>query len=272
MSHEIRTHVNSIIGINYLATKQQNPTEHLKSIGRAASHMQTVINDLVDINQIEQGNLPFKEETFYKSNDQLFSKGYLEQRTSYRTGTWQWFYSNGNKMRYINYSSGRIVGFLSTYNSNGHLMESYSYNKSRPGEMPFNYKFKKDNDGTLRIAKGKGPFNGAYVGNDKNIDSLSGNYKDHKATGLWKAYKNGVLIYVAVEDKTFVIYGDKGINDVVPDNFWDSTKDIMQSHFKDGNFKQGLIDGILKAGQQLEKHFPWIHGDINELPNDISKG
>ncbi|MEN8815534.1 MAG: energy transducer TonB [Nonlabens sp.] len=150
------------------------------------------------IKEIDDDAPLIKEETFYKSNDQLFSKGYLEQRTSYRTGTWQWFYSNGNKMRYINYSSGRIVGFLSTYNSNGHLMESYSYNKSRPGEMPFNYKFKKDNDGTLRIAKGKGPFNGAYVGNDKNIDSLSGNYKDHKATGLWKAYKNGVLIYEEV--------------------------------------------------------------------------
>lgn len=84
--------------------------------------------------------------------------------------------------------------------------------------------------------------------------------------------QNGVLIYVAVEDKTFVIYGDKGINDVVPVGFWDSTKDIMQSHFKEGNFKQGLIEGILKAGQELEAHFPWIHGDVNELPDDISKG
>lgn len=84
--------------------------------------------------------------------------------------------------------------------------------------------------------------------------------------------QNGVLIYVAVEDKHFVIYGDKGINDVVPKNFWDSTKDVIQSHFKAGNFKQGLVEGILKAGLELEKHFPWEHGDVNELPNQISKG
>ena len=84
--------------------------------------------------------------------------------------------------------------------------------------------------------------------------------------------QNGVLIYVAVEDRTFVIYGDKGINDVVPSGFWDSTKDVIQSHFKHGNFKQGLIEGVLKAGKQLESHFPWIHGDKNELPDDISKG
>ncbi|MCF8274621.1 MAG: TPM domain-containing protein [Flavobacteriaceae bacterium] len=84
--------------------------------------------------------------------------------------------------------------------------------------------------------------------------------------------QNGVLIYVAVKDKTFVIYGDKGINDVVPTNFWDSTKDIMQSYFKSGNFKQGLVEGILKAGEELEKHFPWQRDDINELTDEISKG
>ncbi|WP_040280798.1 TPM domain-containing protein [Psychroserpens damuponensis] len=84
--------------------------------------------------------------------------------------------------------------------------------------------------------------------------------------------QNGVLIYVAVDAKTFVIYGDKGINEVVPPNFWDSTKNVMQTHFKAHRFKQGLIEGILKAGKQLETHFPWMHGDINELPNEISKG
>lgn len=84
--------------------------------------------------------------------------------------------------------------------------------------------------------------------------------------------QNGVLIYVAVKDKTFVIYGDKGINDVVPNDFWDSTKDLIQSHFKSGRFKQGLVEGILMAGKALEKHFPWEKGDINELSNEISKG
>lgn len=84
--------------------------------------------------------------------------------------------------------------------------------------------------------------------------------------------KNGVLIYVAVADKTFVICGDQGINDIVANDFWDSTKDIMVAHFKNGNFKQGLIDGILKAGEELKKHFPWSENDTNELSNEISKG
>ena len=84
--------------------------------------------------------------------------------------------------------------------------------------------------------------------------------------------KNGVLIYLAVEDQNFVICGDKGINDVVPVDFWNSTKDAMATQFKSGNFKQGLIDGIIKAGEQLKKYFPYQDGDTNELSNEISKG
>ena len=84
--------------------------------------------------------------------------------------------------------------------------------------------------------------------------------------------QNGVLIYVAVDQKSFVIYGDKGINGVVDLNFWDSTRDVIASHFKDGEFTKGLIKGVQKAGQELSKHFPWIHGDFDELDNTISKG
>jgi len=84
--------------------------------------------------------------------------------------------------------------------------------------------------------------------------------------------RNGVLIYLAIDDKNFVIFGDQGINDVVAHDFWDSTRDIMLDHFKSGDFKQGLIEGVLKAGEQLETHFPWEDRDKNELPNRISKG
>lgn len=82
--------------------------------------------------------------------------------------------------------------------------------------------------------------------------------------------KNGVLIYVAIEDKKFAICGDTGINAVVPDNFWQSTRDVMQSHFKSQKFKTGLVEGINSAGIQLKKFFPWDTDDINELPDEIS--
>ncbi len=84
--------------------------------------------------------------------------------------------------------------------------------------------------------------------------------------------QNGVLIYLAVEDRHFVICGDKGINDVVQDDFWNCTRDIMVTEFKKGDFKQGLINGITRAGEQLQKYFPWQEGDTNELSNEISRG
>jgi uncharacterized membrane protein len=83
---------------------------------------------------------------------------------------------------------------------------------------------------------------------------------------------NGVLIYVAVEDRELVIMGDKGINDLVAPDFWESTKDAIISKFKNGEIALGLVDGILKAGQQLKKHFPYKKGDSNELPDEISIG
>ena len=84
--------------------------------------------------------------------------------------------------------------------------------------------------------------------------------------------ENGVLIYVAVNDKKFVVYGDKGIDKVTPDTFWETTRDIIQAQFKTGKYKEGIIGGILAAGNELEAHFPWKHDDLNELSNEVSKG
>jgi len=84
--------------------------------------------------------------------------------------------------------------------------------------------------------------------------------------------ENGVLIYIAVNDKKFAIYGDRGIDQVVPHNFWESTKNEIQEQFIEGDFKQGIINGILRAGEELNLHFPWNPNDTNELSDEISKG
>ena len=84
--------------------------------------------------------------------------------------------------------------------------------------------------------------------------------------------RNGVIIYVAVKSRKFAIYGDKGINDKVNDDFWNCTKDIMVNHFKTGNNVQALVEGIHNAGEQLKKYFPFEDDDTDELSNEISKG
>jgi uncharacterized membrane protein len=84
--------------------------------------------------------------------------------------------------------------------------------------------------------------------------------------------RNGVLFYVCVADKKFAIIGDEGIDKVVESDFWDCTKDIIISNFKEANFKNGLVEGILRAGERLKKYFPYQSDDVNELSNEISKG
>lgn len=82
--------------------------------------------------------------------------------------------------------------------------------------------------------------------------------------------QNGVLFYLAHTDRKFAILGDKGIDTKVPGNFWESTKDLLRSHFVAGDYAEGLRLGIERAGQQLKQYFPYASDDTNELADDIS--
>ncbi|WP_375579593.1 TPM domain-containing protein [Marivirga tractuosa] len=102
--------------------------------------------------------------------------------------------------------------------------------------------------------------------------------KDHAAY-IFKTLKmhktelrNGVLFYMAIKDHKFAILGDAGINNKVPENFWDDIKEHMLAHFKNGDLTAGLSEGIKMAGEQLAAHFPYKNDDENELPNEISFG
>lgn len=83
------------------------------------------------------------------------------------------------------------------------------------------------------------------------------------------AQHNGVLIYLAYEDHKFAIIGDRGIDRVVPDDFWETTQVAMKAHFQSGNLADGIIAGVSLAGEKLALFFPYQSGDVNELPNDI---
>ena len=82
--------------------------------------------------------------------------------------------------------------------------------------------------------------------------------------------RNGVLIYLAVRDHKFAILGDEGINNVVEDGFWNDVKDLMQAHFKEGRFADGLEAGIQRCGEKLKAFFPYQSDDVNEIPDEIS--
>ena len=84
------------------------------------------------------------------------------------------------------------------------------------------------------------------------------------------AQRNGSLIYIAVEDRKFAIIGDKGINESVPDNFWDSIRDQMKLAFSKNDYTTGIVQGINAIGEKLKQHFPYQSNDTNELTDEIS--
>jgi len=92
----------------------------------------------------------------------------------------------------------------------------------------------------------------------------------HKLEMHNTVHRNGVLVYVATEDKKLAVYGDKFIHDHVGQHFWDDVLEIMQNYFKAGKYESGLSEAITRIGHKLKDRFPHQEDDTNELKNDIS--
>jgi uncharacterized membrane protein len=110
-----------------------------------------------------------------------------------------------------------------------------------------------------------------HIENTCTGDTLERALTVFKKLGMEKtASRNGVLIYLAVKNRKFAIIGDKGINDVVSENYWDSIKSKMINHFRENQFTEGLVEAIIETGIQLKKNFPYQTDDKNELSDEIS--
>ncbi len=84
--------------------------------------------------------------------------------------------------------------------------------------------------------------------------------------------RNGTLIYIATKDKKIAIWGDKGINEKVGDDFWQDEFNLLTKYFKQNQFATGIAETVIHIGEKLKQFFPYQTDDINELPDDISYG
>ncbi len=111
-----------------------------------------------------------------------------------------------------------------------------------------------------------------HLEKDMGNDSLGRALKVFYELGMQNtAQRNGVLFHVNIEKKIFSVLGDKGINEIVPSNFWDSIKDKVIAEFRNQNYAKGLVAGILEVGDKLKQYFPHQKDDVNELSDEISK-
>jgi uncharacterized membrane protein len=85
------------------------------------------------------------------------------------------------------------------------------------------------------------------------------------------AARNGVLLYLSLQDHAFAIYGDAGV-DVVGASGWNAIRDRMAARFRKGAFADGVVDAIGEVGAVLATHFPAAAADRNELSDDLSHG
>ena len=83
--------------------------------------------------------------------------------------------------------------------------------------------------------------------------------------------RNGVLIYLCFKRKQIAILGDQGINEKVPEGYWDELYHIMATAFRNEHYCDGICEAVQLVGEKLSTHFPVNHDNPNELSNEITE-
>jgi uncharacterized membrane protein len=111
--------------------------------------------------------------------------------------------------------------------------------------------------------------NCSYMDAMHRAQELFGKLHMHKTYG-----HNAVLVYLAITDRQFAIFGDKEIyHRAGGAQFWEAAAQQMKSHLKNGQITEGLVTCIQELGKALTQHFP--HDPAikkNELPDEIVFG
>jgi uncharacterized membrane protein len=82
--------------------------------------------------------------------------------------------------------------------------------------------------------------------------------------------RNGVLVYCALQDRKFALYGDAGIHQRVGGDFWHRLAAEALEQIRGNHLAAGLCLAVESIGSQLAVHFPRQSNDKNELSDEIS--
>ena len=85
---------------------------------------------------------------------------------------------------------------------------------------------------------------------------------------VWDTEENsGILIYVQLVDRRVEILADRGIAARVAQAEWDAICRAMEASFRNGEWRQGALQAVARAGELLAHHFPARQSNPNELPD-----
>ncbi len=86
-------------------------------------------------------------------------------------------------------------------------------------------------------------------------------------------HRNGVLIYLALEDRKLAIVGDAAVHARVGDAYWERVRDLMVGHLRAEAPRDAVVHAVGDLGRVLAEHFPARPGDgPHELSNEVSTG
>src|SRR5437667_10007163 len=77
------------------------------------------------------------------------------------------------------------------------------------------------------------------------------------------AERHGVLIYLAVDDRTLAVVGDVGIHGRVGDRLWRGVRDGMLEKLRAGAPREAIIGAIEGIGHERARHYPRRPGDTH---------
>jgi uncharacterized membrane protein len=80
-------------------------------------------------------------------------------------------------------------------------------------------------------------------------------------------HNNGVLIYLLLADRDVEIVADRGVHAKLGQATWDAVCREMETAFRQGKFKEGVLAGIRSVGAHMAKHYPHSGSKSNELPD-----
>jgi uncharacterized membrane protein len=84
------------------------------------------------------------------------------------------------------------------------------------------------------------------------------------------ADRNGVLIYLALDDHKLAIAGDAGVHARVGDEYWQRIRDAMVERLRRGQPRDAVVYAVSEVGDVLRRFFPRRPDDRNELSDRVS--
>lgn len=80
----------------------------------------------------------------------------------------------------------------------------------------------------------------------------------------------GVLLFVSLAERHIEILTDRSVGERIPEAAWRAIIEGFAAHIRRGGLADGFIEAVERCTVLLEREFPLLPGDKDELPNRVT--